>query len=196
MHRYEQINQFLNASAFFYTIAIGMDSVYTYVSPNYDRNFSFGKGTLRGQHFSVTLHPEDVRLCEAAGPQCFQDPGRLFPVTLRKHDGQGGFVTTQWQMQAMLDKQGLPQDIFCIGYNITEFVDIKTKLNLAETHLDEISFIQSHGVRKPLANIMGLTKLLRSAESEAEREELMNMLALSADEFDQIIQETSAKGTA
>ncbi|UOE52471.1 hypothetical protein MTO98_15455 [Mucilaginibacter sp. SMC90] len=51
-------------------------------------------------------------------------------------------------------------------------------------------------MRKPLANIMGLTKLLRSAENDAEREQLMNMLALSADEFDQIIQEISAKSTA
>jgi len=39
MKRFQQINDFLNNSSFFYTIAIGMDSKYAYVSPNYNRNF-------------------------------------------------------------------------------------------------------------------------------------------------------------
>ncbi|WCT13419.1 hypothetical protein [Mucilaginibacter jinjuensis] len=194
MHRYNQINNFLETSDFFYTIAIGMDGVYIYVSPNYDRNFSFGKGTLKGQDFSVTLHPQDIRICEEVGPMCFGHPNRLFPATLRKHDGKGGFVVTQWEMQAMLDEQGQPLGIFCIGYNITEFIDTREKLDQAETSLDEISFIQSHGVRKPLANIMGISKLLRVADDDAEREKLMNMLDTSANELDQVIKEISNKG--
>lgn len=155
MYRYDQINNFLETSAFFYTIAVGMDGVYIYVSPNYDRNFSFGKGTLKGQDFSVTLHPDDIRICEEVGPKCFEQPVRLFPATLRKHDGNGGYVITQWEMQAMLDEQGQPQGIFCIGYNITEFIDTREKLDQAETSLDEISFIQSHGVRKPPGQYYG-----------------------------------------
>lgn len=194
MHRYDQINNFLETSAFFYTIAVGMDGVYIYVSPNYDRNFSFGKGTLKGQDFSVTLHPDDIRICEEVGPKCFEQPARLFPATLRKHDGNGGYVITQWEMQAMLDEQGQPQGIFCIGYNITEFIDTREKLDQAETSLDEISFIQSHGVRKPLANIMGINKLLRLADDDAEREKLMNMLDTSTKELDQVIKEISHKG--
>ncbi|UEG52166.1 PAS domain-containing protein [Mucilaginibacter daejeonensis] len=195
MVRYTHINNFLESSLFFYTIAIGMDSRYSYVSPNYDRNFSFGKGSLLGQHFSVTLHPEDIRLCEEAGPKCFADPASLFPVTLRKHDGKGGYVITQWEMQGMLDDDGLPQGIFCVGYNITEFVDTQTKLDEASSQLDEISFIQSHGVRRPLANIMGITQILSGVQDASEIPMLTQMLTQSADELDNIIHQISNKAS-
>ncbi|TWR25887.1 hypothetical protein FPZ43_16540 [Mucilaginibacter pallidiroseus] len=193
MNRYAQITQFLHTSSHFYAIAIGIDSTYSYVSPNYDRNFSLGKGTLKGQHFSVTLHPEDIRICEEVGPKCFADPERLFPATLRKHDGNGGFITTQWEMRGMLDENGLPKSIFCIGYNITEFLDTQAKLDQAALQLDEISFIQSHGVRRPLANIMGIAKLLELTEDVDEIKQLTQMLTESANEFDAIINEISNK---
>ena len=78
MDVYNSMNYFLQSSMFFYTIAIGMDSKYQYVSPNYDRNFGFGKGTLLGQHFSVTLHPDDVRICEEVGTSCLMSPDKPF----------------------------------------------------------------------------------------------------------------------
>src|ERR1700761_858187 len=194
MHRYHSINDFLQTSNLFYTIAIGMDSTYTFVSANYDRNFSQGKGSLAGQHFSVTLHPDDVRICEEVGPQCFASPDRLFPATLRKHDGQGGFVITQWEMQAMFDAGGQPEGIFCIGYNITHFVDAQIQLERAASELDEISYIQSHGVRKPLANIIGIANLLSEGGSPEEQAQLLQGLKTSANELDRIIISISNKG--
>ncbi|QEC74715.1 PAS domain-containing protein [Mucilaginibacter ginsenosidivorax] len=194
MQYHPQINAFLKNSSFFYTIAIGMDSRYSYVSKNYDRNFEFTNGTLLGRHFSVTLHPEDVAICEQVGMRCFSKPGELFSATLRKHDGQGGFVTTQWEMQALFDTDGNPDGIFCIGYNITEFVDAKTKLDSANNQLSEIGFIQSHAVRKPLANIMGLTDLIYDNGDEFTRD-LCEMLQKSTVELDQVIIEISNKTT-
>ena len=195
MHRYSQINEFLHTSKLFYTIAIGMDSTYIFVSPNYDRNFSLGKGSLKGQHFSVTLHPDDIKVCEAVGPKCFAAPGRLFPATLRKHDGKGGFVITQWEMQALFDESGQPEGIFCIGYNITQFVDTQNKLEQAASDLDEIGYIQSHGVRKPLANIVGIIELMDTVEGYEDYQHLTRMLKSSAAELDAIIRDISHKAT-
>lgn len=196
MHRYSQINDFLHTSKLFYTIAIGMNSTYTFVSPNYDRNFSLGRGTLKGQHFSVTLHPDDIKVCEAVGPKCFAAPGRLFPATLRKHDGKGGFVITQWEMQALFDANGQPEGIFCIGYNITQFIDTQNKLEQAASDLNEIGYIQSHGVRKPLANIVGIIELMDSVEGYQDYQHLTRLLKSSAGELDEIIRDISDKATA
>lgn len=193
MERYSQINDFLFSSSFFYTIAIGMDSTYTYVSPNYDRNFSFGKGSLKGQHFSVTLHPEDVAMCGEVGARCFSAPDKLFPVTLRKHDGDGGYVVTQWEMRAVLDEEGVPVGIFCMGYNITKFIQAQEKLDRAETQLDEIGFMQSHGVRRPLANIMGIAELFNHVDKPEDYKPLLRMLNESAKELDNIIHEINRK---
>jgi len=193
MEQFAQINEFLNNSNFFYTIAIGMDSRYSYVSKNYDRNFDFTNGTLLGRHFSVTLHPDDIAICEEVGGQCFSAPGKLFPATLRKHDGHGGFVTTQWEMQAMFTEQGLPEGVFCIGYNITEFIDTQNRLESANTQLNDIGFMQSHLVRRPLANIIGLSSLIRQEATSKKQIDLCDMLTTSTTELDQVINDISNK---
>jgi signal transduction histidine kinase len=193
MNHYTQINQFLEDSQFFYTIAIGMDSHYSYVSNNYDRNFEFTGGTLLGKHFSVTLHPEDISICERVGMQCFSEPGRLFSATLRKHDGLGGFVTTQWEMQALFDAQGQPEGIFCIGYNITEFVDTRSRLDNARHQLHDIGLMQSHSVRKPLANIIGLSAMIQQEATSMKVDHLCVMLQESTAELDQVIRDISHK---
>jgi len=194
MKQYHQINHFLNDSAFFYTIAIGVDSLYSYVSNNYDRNFGeFTNSTLLGKHFSITLHPEDIALCQQAGSDCFANPGKLVPATLRKHNGHGGFVTTQWEMQSFFDESGQPAGIFCVGYNITEFVDTLTRLNSAHTQLDAIGYIQSHVLRKPLANIIGLAELIQQYASDDKLNELCAMLKKSSEELDDAVKDISNK---
>jgi len=193
MDYFPQINQFLKDSTFFYTIAIGMDSNYSYVSANYDRNFDFTNGTLLGRHFSVTLHPEDISICEAVGMQCFTEPGKLFSATLRKHNGKGGFVTTQWEMQALFNSEGQPDGIFCIGYNITEFIDTRSQLDSANDQLTEIGFIQSHLVRKPLANIIALSSLISQESGNEGLSHLCKMLSDSALELDEVIKTISDK---
>lgn len=193
MNHYTQINNFLKDSSFFYTIAIGMDSCYSYVSKNYDRNFEFTDSTLLGRHFSVTLHPDDVKICEEVGGQCFSAPGQLFAATLRKHNGAGGFVTTQWEMQALFDEQGQPEGIFCIGYNITEFVDTRSRLDSAHNQLNQIGFMQSHLVRRPLANIMGLSSLISQELKKEDMNHLCDMLEKSTAELDEVIKDISNK---
>lgn len=170
-----------------------MDSLYSYVSKNYDRNFALTNNTLLGRRFSVTLHPEDIVICERVGMQCFSAPGQLFPATLRKHDGRGGFVTTQWEMQALFDEQGQPDGIFCMGYNISEFVDTRNRLNSAHVQLNEIGFIQSHLVRKPLANIIGLADMIQQEVSDERLSYLCTMLKKSSAELDEVINDISDK---
>ena len=117
----------------------------------------------------------------------------MFAATLRKHDGHGGFVTTQWEMQALFDSQGQPEGIFCIGYNITEFVDTRSRLDNANHQLYNIGLMQSHSVRKPLANIIGLSTLIRQEASGRQVDDLCIMLQQSTAELDQVIKDISNK---
>ncbi|MGF7081487.1 hypothetical protein [Mucilaginibacter sp. UYCu711] len=199
MEHYRQINEFLADSSFFYSIAIGMDSKYAYVSTNYNRNFDQSNDSLLGKDFSVTLNPEDIAICAEVGMQCFQSPGILFPATLRKHDGKGGFVITQWEMKSYFDEQDQPAGIFCIGYNITEYVDTRSRLADATTEiavknekLNDISFMQSHVIRKPLANIMGLADILESMNVQGNQKNINKMMISSAKELDMVIRNISA----
>jgi hypothetical protein len=179
MVRFQQINDFLANSSFFYVIAIGMDSKYAYV-------------------FSITLHQEDIAICADVGMQCFKNPDILMPATLRKHDGKGGFVITQWEMKAYFDKHGQPTGIYCIGYNITDYVDTKNRLDDAKSEIDvkndklsEIGFMQSHVIRKPLANIMGLANILEGLEVDDYHRSINEMMISNAKELDTVIRNIS-----
>jgi hypothetical protein len=198
MKRFQQINDLLANSSFFYMIAIGMDSNYSYVSNNYDRNFDQSNGSLLGKHFSITLHPEDIAICADVGMQCFNNPDMLIPATLRKHDGKGGFIITQWEMKAYFDKQGQPAGIYCIGYNITDYVDTKNRLddakseiNVKNDKLSEIGFMQSHVIRKPLANIMGLANILEGLAVDDYQRSINEMIISNAKELDTVIRDIS-----
>lgn len=186
----EALNTLLHDSRYFYTISLDLNSVYNYVSPNYNKNFGSGRDTLLGQKFSVTLHPDDIDICTEAGYRCMENPDELIPVTLRKHDGQGGFVTTNWEMKAIVGKDNALLGVYCIGYNDSELVIAQDKLGHAETQLEEIGFIQSHVVRKPLANILGLVEILKV---DGHSDEILDLLASSAQDFDKVVNEISEK---
>jgi PAS domain S-box-containing protein len=181
-------------SPIFYVIIVGMDSKYTYASKSYNNNFSFLGESLEGRDFSITLHPDDIKICAEVGEQCFAEPNKLFPATLRKHDGKGGYVFTQWELKAVFSPDGIPEGIFCIGYNITEQMQAIKELIIAKTEiedktdkLNEIGFIQSHVIRKPLANVMGLSSVLSNMNLEADAKLINNMLLKSAHELDEVI---------
>ncbi|HEY2581794.1 MAG TPA: PAS domain S-box protein, partial [Mucilaginibacter sp.] len=57
----------------------------------------------------------------------------------------------------------------------------------------EISWIQSHLVRAPLARVMGLASLLSEAKNDNEKEEILKFLLLSSNELDEIIKEITKK---
>jgi hypothetical protein len=120
-----------------------MNSRYIYVSDNYNRNFDLIGVSLLDKYFSVTLHPGYIPLCTEAGMHCFENPGKLILVTLSKHNGEGGFVSTQWEMKAFLKADQEPEGIFCIGYNITELVSAKIEIESKRTKFQK-SVLHSH----------------------------------------------------
>lgn len=189
-------------SAFYYTICLAMDGTYSYVSPSYDQNFSFTNDSLTGKPFSITLHPEDIKICEEVGNKCLQNPGVLFPATLRKHDGKDGFIITQWELRAFVNEKGNPEGIFCIGHNVTEYVAAKNaflsvsdKVEKKDQLLNEIGFINSHVLRKPVANIIGLAALLQQMEIDEQLREIVDMLNESAIELDMQVKSINTRTT-
>lgn len=194
MKNFEETRKLLDNSQIYYMISVGMDSTYKYANKRYSRIFERQYGNLVGQHYSVTMHKDDTRVCESVSGLAFKFPDRVFPATIRKHDGEGGYITTQWDYKAMFDESGQPAGVFCIGYDITKFMSQsteleKTKESLSQTRftLEEIAYMQSHGVRKPIANILGLSMLLETMEMDASLKNMVDMINESAKELDQLI---------
>jgi len=200
MEKFEEIKSLLDNSSIFYLIAVDMNSRYSYINTRYQRVFHGLHGNLVGQHYSVTVHPDDQETCNIVAAQCFSNPGAVFPAVIRKHDGKGGFIITQWEYKAMLDKNNSPAGIFCIGHDITEFMqantalkDVKASLTETKLRLAQIAYTQSHMVRKPIANIIGLSQLLDTTGMNPSVKNIINMISESARELDQVIKKVYAK---
>lgn len=184
MKSFQQIRTLLHNSTTFYLISVNMDSTYGYVNNHYKNLFEKEHGNLVGQHYSITIHHDDQEVCAAVAAQCFAEPENIFPATIRKHDGQGGYIATQWDYKAMFNENNQPAGIFCIGYDITEFM--KTTVALSQ-----MEFIQSHVIRKPIANLLGLIGLLKTVRLSPESEQIMDLIDEASKELDNFIKESS-----
>lgn len=178
-----------------------MEGNYTYVNENYVKTFSKIHGEMLGRPYQITMHPDDTRICEEVAAKCFNNPDKLFPATIRKHDGHGGYVITQWEYKAMFFDDGTPEGIFCLGYDITKFVQERNQLAISlkdleeaqyvlekkELVLNQIMFEQSHIIRRPVANILGLIHVLKKMELDHNLQNIIDMLYTSTEELDEVI---------
>jgi hypothetical protein len=190
---FNSTKELLHNSNFYYIICTDNVGNYSYINQHYANSFKHIKSNLVGQPFYITMHPDDIKVCEDVGGRCYEYPGKLFPATIRKHNGLGGYVTTQWEF-ILIEEKGIPQGVFCLGYDITEHEIVKKKVEIINKDLairndllGEIAFEQSHIVRAPLASIMGLVDLLKNYELDENAAEIVNMIEESSKKLDSVI---------
>lgn len=185
--------ELLHDSNFYYIICTDNEGNYSYINNRYAKSFRHINSNFVGQPYHITMHPDDTRICEEVGGKCYAKPGKLFPATIRKHNGQGGYIVTQWEF-ILMEENGAPTGIFCLGYDITEFESAKNKMeginkDLATKNelLDAIAFEQSHIVRAPLANIKGLVGILKNMDMDSNASAIIAMLDESSNLLDDVV---------
>lgn len=194
MHNFNNTIKLLENSHFFYVIIAGIDGNYDYVNKNYADAFKHVSGNMVGKPFLLTMHPDDVKVCEEVSSMCFRFPDQSFPATIRKHDGRGGYIVTQWEYTAMLNAEGSPSGVFCMGHDITEIVVATKELEVVKIEieeknnlLDQIVWEQSHILRRPLANIIGLVNILNKMDIDQNLKNICDMLIESSEQLDHAI---------
>lgn len=190
---FNSTKELLHNSNFYYIICTDSTGNYSYINNHYANSFKHIHDALVGQPFYITMHPDDIKVCEEVGGKCYEHPGKLFPATIRKHNGRGGYVSTQWEF-ILIEEEGTPKGVFCLGYDTTEHEIVKKKVEIINKDLavrndllDEIAFEQSHIVRAPLASIMGLVGLLKNYKLDENVAEIVNMIEESSKKLDTVI---------
>lgn len=94
---------------------------------------------------------------------------------------------------------GLDDEFFGVlcMVDITEKVNKTAKIQEQYQKLKEISWIQSHIVRAPLARLMGLANMIKeNMIGPEETGDIMDMILKSCEELDQVIHDITAKSNA
>ncbi|MCX2479384.1 PAS domain S-box protein [Pedobacter sp. MC2016-15] len=183
MQHFEAIKSLIGNSSTYYLIAVGMDSNYTYLNKHYLERFNPIHGDLVGKNYAITIHQDDHHTCRVVAEKAFMHKESVFPATLRKHDGKGGFIITRWEYKAMFDNSEVPLGMFCIGHDITELVQISGELH-------DIKNTQSHSIRRYVANLLGLSKIIQESTELGDVQDAAKMILQSATDLDNVIKDS------
>jgi PAS domain S-box-containing protein len=153
-------------------------------------------GYTRDEFLSMTLKDirpeEDFAGLEKAMGDARQEPEKIaHRVTVHKKKN-GELIKVEVQF-AQFKYKGILSNIV-IANDITERLNYIKAIEGQNEKLREISWIQSHIVRAPLARLMGLIPLINSANENAdEKEKMLEYILLSANELDDIIKNITDK---
>jgi len=123
----------------------------------------------------------------------FDTDYKTFGVWRHKHkDGSDIFV----HITSHLTHTDNEQHVMITAEDVTQRLLTEERLQQANTELmrqnnllREISWAQSHNVRRPLASILGLLNVIRISNDEQERELCINYIEISASELDIMVYE-------
>ncbi|MCU0391365.1 MAG: PAS domain S-box protein [Thermoflexibacter sp.] len=95
----------------------------------------------------------------------------------------------------VVDNLGKIYKIMFLGYEVNERKNLEEKLLLQNKQLEQIAWQQAHGVRRPVANILGLCNLIRNdlQATETERQEYLAYLYRATEELDEVIHNIMAQ---
>ncbi|MDO8996542.1 MAG: PAS domain-containing protein [Sediminibacterium sp.] len=193
MTQEEIINQlptFLRNSATYSLIITNLEGKYIYVNEVFAQRFSFLSTQFVGEHISFAIHPEDLAKCGSVVEQCFMHPDQSFPIEIRKPSNlENEYHWTHWEFSLFKNASGEPAGILCLGHDITVGKERENKIVQQDERLKQITWQQSHEVRRHMVNMMGLYKLIKDSNvlTASEKIEKLDLLLNETKELDQII---------
>ncbi|WDF53822.1 PAS domain S-box protein [Mucilaginibacter sp. KACC 22063] len=145
-------------------------------------NYGYSRDEFLAMSATSLLLPEDIKSVTAR----VRSNSDNYNIITRHVKKNGELIKVSIQSK-LLPPGGKPARIV-LANDITERQNYVAEIEKQNQQLQEIAWIQSHVVRVPLARIMGLLELYRIyQDSEIDRQELINIITLSANELDDII---------
>lgn len=182
---FQYVIDLLKTSRTYYLVLVDHNGDYAYINDYFlDKYAGFYKNKT-SRPSSAALHPDDHELAYQTSLKCLANPNESFQVTLRKLNGKGGYIITQWDFKTSLLADGTIEGIVGVGYDITDFESRQDHIKFLTSTLRDVAYKQSHLLRRPLANIIGLIDILDAGEIDDSARLIIQMLKQSCTELNQ-----------
>lgn len=135
----ELYHSFLNSNAIYVT-SIDLEGNYKYVNDYFCEFYGLERAAIIGKSSLGGVVAEDIEKCLQVGEQCFVSPGQPQSVVLRKYSSLDGVKTTQWEFTGIADENGVIEEIFCIGFDITQHLKIQEDLSVLVSNMQDVLF--------------------------------------------------------
>ncbi|WP_439505820.1 PAS domain S-box protein [Sediminibacterium sp.] len=147
--------------------------------------YGFAKNTLFAplKIFKKALHPEDKELMKKVLGGLAEGKKSIDSVVYRINMPNGNIRYIEAHAIVQKSAEGIPIRLIGTNRDITDDIAVQEKMKTQNKVLRDIAFIQSHEVRRPLANILGVIEVLNSSNS-VQNKEIFDHLIQSANELD------------
>jgi PAS domain S-box-containing protein len=104
-----------------YVIRINRQGQFTYANPAFLKTFGYTVQELQTILFYTTIFPKDVARCQRIAAECWENPGKIARLLIRKPIGRTRqFLWTEWEFLALADEAGNVSEIQGMGSNVSE----------------------------------------------------------------------------
>lgn len=174
----------LHESVIFCVIKINARGELTYMNDHFSRVYAHLYQGQKLRRAELAVHPIDRDASKATLFKCIKSPLESFPVNLKMVDKTERHIAVSWEYRANIERSGAVDGVIGIGMDMTALESSKDHIQDLNILLHSVALQQSHAVRRPLANLIGLINLLTEVEgNDNSFEEILNHLKSSADEL-------------
>lgn len=113
-----------------YILSTDIEGRFTYFNEKFRHDFGWHPFVSIGKDSLPSIHPDDHQACIDIVTRCMEQPNTAFLVDLRKPKRQGGWQTNRWHFSAQTNSKGAPDNILCIGYNISAKKQLEAEYRL------------------------------------------------------------------
>lgn len=142
-----QLKNLLNSQTS-YVLRTDLEGKHTYWNQKFKEEFDwiYGEfGLHQGNALQSICEHHHQRTIETV-KNCVQFPGKIFPVELDKPGKDKSIITSLWEFVALVNENGDPTEIQCMGINITDRKKTETKLIESENRLRSLLESQTNYV--------------------------------------------------
>ena len=180
---FEYLIDLFKSSNIYYLVLIDNEVNYAYLNNYFLEKYAALYKEGEKKSALAALHPDDYELAAEISNNCRNEPDKSFEVVLRKLNGKGGHTITQWEFKANITTSGEIEGIIGVGYDITDFETRSQHINILSSAINDVAYKQSHVIRRPLANIIGLIEVLENSTVPALIKTIVKMLRESCNEL-------------
>jgi len=164
---------------------------FIYVNAAAIKHYGYSKKEFLAMSIREIRPPEDVATLENVS-RLYSDCTKMYFPGIFRHLKKNGDLIKVDIYSSLISLRGKKLKLIAAN-DITERLNYINTVEKQNKLLHEITWIQSHLVRAPLARIMGCANLLAGTTQNAGNHKLLNYLLESAKEFDGIIKEIVTK---
>ncbi len=140
------------------------------------------------EDFRRRVHPDDLPGADSAMQQIINSSEPMFAqFRIIRPDNEVRII--KGNVTCIRDANGQPERLIGINHDISDQQKNQTRIQDQNNRLKKIAWMQSHEIRKPVANIIGLLNLCDMMKMDIQQHELLTYLKDSAKELDTLIKD-------